>query len=76
MVCRAGVVRRGGTAWVATARAALRALRGVVRFDSGGRGATTTFVERQIGDVLISFESEVNAIRSQYAKTPLVVVVP
>jgi sulfate/thiosulfate transport system substrate-binding protein len=53
-----------------------RVLKNVPVFDSGGRGATTTFVERQIGDVLISFESEVNAIRSQYAKTPLVVVVP
>ena len=24
-------------------------------FDTGGRGATTTFVERQIGDVLVTF---------------------
>jgi sulfate transport system substrate-binding protein len=45
-------------------------------FDTGGRGATTTFIERQIGDVLITFESEVNAIRTQYAKIPLVAVVP
>jgi len=45
-------------------------------FDTGGRGATTTFIERQIGDVLITFESEVNAIRTQYAKVPLVAVVP
>ncbi|GAA3576399.1 MULTISPECIES: thiosulfate ABC transporter substrate-binding protein CysP [Marinobacter] len=28
-------------------------------FDSGGRGATTTFIERGIGDVLLTFESEV-----------------
>src|SRR5690554_4544980 len=28
-------------------------------FDSGGRGATTTFVERGIGDALLTFESEV-----------------
>jgi sulfate transport system substrate-binding protein len=27
--------------------------------DAGGRGATTTFVERQIGDVLLTFEAEV-----------------
>ncbi|PZX12873.1 sulfate transport system substrate-binding protein [Palleronia aestuarii] len=27
-------------------------------FDTGGRGATTTFVERGIGDVLITFEAE------------------
>jgi sulfate transport system substrate-binding protein len=27
-------------------------------FDTGGRAATTTFVEREIGDVLITFEAE------------------
>ena len=39
-------------------------LRNVAVFDTGGRGATTSFIERGIGDVLISFESEVNNIRS------------
>jgi sulfate transport system substrate-binding protein len=34
-------------------------LRQVKVFDTGGRGATTTFVERGIGDVLLTFESEV-----------------
>lgn len=28
-------------------------------FDTGGRGATTTFIERGIGDALLTFESEV-----------------
>ena len=38
----------------------LASLLGQVRvFDSGGRGATTTFVERGIGDALLTFESEV-----------------
>jgi sulfate/thiosulfate transport system substrate-binding protein len=32
-------------------------------FDTGGRGATTTFVERGLGDVLITFEAEVENIR-------------
>lgn len=45
-------------------------------FDTGGRGATTTFIERRLGDVLITFESEVNAIKTQYSKVPLVAVVP
>jgi sulfate transport system substrate-binding protein len=45
-------------------------------FDTGGRGATTTFVERGIGDVLITFESEVNAIRAEYAKSQLQIVYP
>jgi sulfate transport system substrate-binding protein len=45
-------------------------------FDTGGRGATTTFVERQIGDVLVTFESEVTAIRREYGKSHLEAVVP
>ncbi|MBJ7552685.1 thiosulfate ABC transporter substrate-binding protein CysP [Marinomonas ostreistagni] len=45
-------------------------------FDTGGRGATTTFVERGIGDVLITFESEVNNIRQQYGVDDYEVVVP
>lgn len=45
-------------------------------FDTGGRGATTTFVERNIGDVLISFESEVNNIRKEYGQDDYDVVVP
>lgn len=34
-------------------------------FDTGGRGATTTFVERGIGDVLVTFEAEVLNISGQ-----------
>jgi sulfate/thiosulfate transport system substrate-binding protein len=45
-------------------------------FDTGGRGATTTFVERQIGDVLVTFESEVSSIRREYEKIGLQVVYP
>lgn len=37
----------------------------VAVYDTGGRGATTTFVERGIGDVLLTFESEVNNIAAQ-----------
>lgn len=45
-------------------------------FDTGGRGATTSFIERDIGDVLISFESEVNNIRGEYGSDDYEVVVP
>ena len=45
-------------------------------FDTGGRGATTTFVEREIGDVLVTFESEVSAIRREYSKAALQVIYP
>lgn len=53
-----------------------RFLKNVVVFDTGGRGATTTFVERGLGDVLISFESEVNNIRKQYGEDEYQVIVP
>lgn len=51
-------------------------LKNVEVFDTGGRGATTTFAERGLGDVLISFESEVNTIRNQYGKEDFEVIVP
>tara|TARA_B000000460_G_scaffold243511_1_gene212479 strand:+ start:881 stop:1876 length:996 start_codon:yes stop_codon:yes gene_type:complete len=41
-----------------------RVLGNVAVFDTGGRGATTSFVEREIGDVLITFEAEVENIRT------------
>ena len=53
-----------------------RFLKNVLVFDTGGRGATTTFVERGLGDVLISFESEVNNIRKQYGEDTYQVIVP
>ncbi|UUX96034.1 sulfate ABC transporter substrate-binding protein [Aquabacterium sp. J223] len=37
-------------------------------FDGGGRAATTTFAQRQIGDVLVTFESEVQSIVEEFGK--------
>ena len=45
-------------------------------FDTGGRAATTTFVERQTGDVLITFEAETNAIRDISGADRYQVIVP
>ena len=45
-------------------------------FDTGGRGATTSFVERRLGDVLITFESEVHGIRGEYGEDAFEPVVP
>lgn len=45
-------------------------------FDTGGRGATTTFVERKIGDVLLTFEAETHNIRREYGDEAYEVVVP
>ncbi|WP_010141605.1 thiosulfate ABC transporter substrate-binding protein CysP [Oceanicola sp. S124] len=51
-------------------------LRNVAVFDTGGRGATTSFVERGLGDVLITFEAEVENIRAAEAEGAYERVVP
>lgn len=53
-----------------------RLLANVAVFDTGGRGATTTFVERGIGDVLITFEAEIQGIRRQYGDQGFETVLP
>lgn len=45
-------------------------------FDTGGRAATTTFVERGIGDVLITFEAETSSIRNEFGDDKYESVVP
>lgn len=45
-------------------------------FDTGGRGSTTTFVEREIGDVLVTFESETTGIRREFGEDKFEAVVP
>ncbi|MDO5896873.1 thiosulfate ABC transporter substrate-binding protein CysP [Agrobacterium sp. Azo12] len=45
-------------------------------FDTGGRAATTTFVEREIGDVIITFEAETRGIAKQYGTDKFESVVP
>ena len=61
----------------ARAREYVRALyRNVPVLDSGARGATTTFVERGIGDVLLAWESEALLAAAKLGKDRLDVVVP
>lgn len=45
-------------------------------FDTGGRGATTTFVERQLGDVLITFEAETRGIAREFGEENFETVIP
>lgn len=45
-------------------------------FDTGGRAATTTFAERGIGDVLVTFEAEVLGTRKQLGEDKYEAVVP
>jgi sulfate/thiosulfate transport system substrate-binding protein len=57
----AGLQASGGDA--AQARAfTKKILANVVVFESGGRTATSTFTEREIGDVLVTFEAETLAL--------------
>src|SRR6185503_3367924 len=44
--------------------------------DTGARGATTTFVQRQIGDVLIAWENEALLSIKELAKGQFEIIVP
>jgi len=45
-------------------------------FETGGRAATTAFTERELGDVLVTFEAEVLAVRSQLGEDKYDAVIP
>lgn len=45
-------------------------------FAAGGRDATTTFMQRRIGDVLVSFESEAELIAKEFGRGEFEVVYP
>ena len=45
-------------------------------FAAGGRDATTTFMQRKLGDVLITFESEAEMIAKEFGKGEFEVVYP
>lgn len=58
------VIRKGGD----DAKAkdfVTRLFKNVPVLDTGGRGATTTFAQRDIGDALLTFENEVNLIKKE-----------
>lgn len=53
-----------------------RLLRNVPVLDSGARGATTTFVERGMGDVLLAWENEAFLAQQELRKGQFEIVVP
>ena len=53
-----------------------RLYRNVPVLDSGARGATTTFVEREIGDVLLSWENEAFLAVKEMGKDDFEIVMP
>jgi sulfate transport system substrate-binding protein len=59
------VIKKGGTE--AQARDLVsRIFKNVPILDTGGRAATTTFTQRQIGDALVTFENEVQMVRNEF----------
>ncbi len=51
-------------------------LKNVPVFENGGRAATTTFVQRNIGDVLVTFENEANLAAKQFGEGEFELVYP
>ncbi|MBX3300972.1 MAG: sulfate ABC transporter substrate-binding protein [Nitrospira sp.] len=69
------VLKRGGTD--REARDFIRRfVQNVPVFDTGGRGATTTFAQREIGDALLTFENEVSLIQKELGADRFDVVYP
>ena len=59
------VLKKGGTE--AQARELVgRIFKNVPILDAGGRAATTTFTQREIGDALVTFENEVQMVRTEF----------
>jgi sulfate transport system substrate-binding protein len=59
------VIKNGGNE--AQARSLVtRIFKNVPILDAGGRAATTTFTQRQIGDALVTFENEVQMVRKEF----------
>jgi ABC-type Fe3+ transport system substrate-binding protein len=72
-----GVLRYSIDASVEAAREFVsKLLANVPVFDGGGRGATTTFTQRDIGDVLVTFENEVNLILKEVGADKFEIVYP
>ena len=72
-----GYALKAGGGDEAAARAFItRLYKNVPVLDSGARGATTTFVERGIGDVLINWENEVLLGARELGKDRFEIVVP
>ena len=48
----------------------------VVTYDNGSRAATTSFLQRELGDVLITTENEAHLVANQYAKGQVELIYP
>jgi sulfate transport system substrate-binding protein len=61
------VIKKGGNE-AAARDLVTRIFKNVPVLDGGGRAATTTFTQRQIGDALVTFENEVNLVRAEFGE--------
>ncbi len=61
-----GAAIKGGATPVQARERLQKIFANVPVFDGGGRAATTTFAQRNIGDALATFESEINLIRAEF----------
>jgi sulfate transport system substrate-binding protein len=68
-------LRRGGGDTAALAFVA-RVYRNVPVLDSGARGATNTFVQRGLGDVLLCWENEAHLVAAELGRGRFEIVVP
>jgi sulfate/thiosulfate transport system substrate-binding protein len=71
-----GAAVKNGTAPAAAQALVERIFANVPVLDGGSRGATTTFAQRQLGDALVTFESEVPLIRREFGSDYEVVYPP
>lgn len=69
-------VRQPGGSETAAREFVRRLFANVPVLDTGGRGATTTFAQRGIGDVLLTFENEVALTIREFGGDQLEAVVP
>ncbi len=71
-----GYAKHHGASDADAERFLAKILANVPILDAGGRAATNTFVQRGIGDVLITFESEVEQIDKEFGAGQVDAVVP
>jgi len=71
-----GSVRKKGGTDAQAAEFVSKRYKNVPVLASGGRAATTTFLQRNIGDVLITFESEVVSINREFGEGKVDAVYP
>ncbi len=71
-----GYAKKKGMSDMDTAAFVGRIFKNVPVLDTGGRGATTTFLQRGIGDVLVTFESEVVQVDREFGAGKVDAVYP